>query len=132
MTDALLQSPVPYPAVLGQDREAVLVSAEDYLAAAPDALLALAPQIVDMMNKERIEDVVRFTKLAAGFTLEELEDVQFMWVDSKGFYIRAQKRGEDPVDLRFGFPAQLTDEKDAKSMLTMLAQVAWEQELQRK
>ena len=36
------------------------------------------------------------------------------------------------VDLRFGFPAQLTDEKDAKSMLTMLAQVAWEQELQRK
>ena len=34
----------------------------DYLAAAPDALLALAPQIVDMMDKERIEDVVRFTK----------------------------------------------------------------------
>ena len=49
---------------------------------------------------------------SAGFTLEELEDVQFMWVDSKGFYIRARKRGEDPVDLRFGFPAQLTYEKD--------------------
>ena len=83
---------LPFPSVRPPS-----VLPSDYLAAAPDALLALAPQIVDMMNKERIEDVVRFTKLAAGFTLEELEDVQFMWVDSKGFYIRARKRGEDPL-----------------------------------
>jgi len=113
--------------LLGHAREAATVPLADYEAALPDPLLECAPGLVEMMNLERIEDVVRFAQMATGITLEELEDVRFMWVDSKGFYLRAKRRGEAPVDARLGFPREVSTEKDAVSELTMLSQIAWEQ-----
>ena len=113
--------------LLGQAREADTIPLEEFEAAEPDPLLECAPRLVAMMNEERIEDVVRFAQLATGITLEDLEDVRFMWVDCKGFYIRAKKHGEAPVDARMGFPREVQAEKDAVSELTMLSQIAWEQ-----
>ena len=113
--------------LLGQAREAATVPIADFEAALPDPLLEYAPGLVEMMNEERIEDVVRFAQMATGITLEDLEDVRFMWVDSKGFYLRAKRRGEAPVDARLGFPREVSTEKDAVSELTMLSQIAWEQ-----
>ena len=63
-----------------------------------------------------------------GTTLEELESVKLLWIDSLGLYIRYQKFGEVPRDVRMGFPQPVDGEKALVSTLTMLGQVTWENE----
>ncbi len=68
------------------------------------------------------------TRCVQGTTLEELESVKLLWIDSLGLYIRYQKFGEVPKDVRMGFPQPVDSEKALVSTLTMLGQVTWENE----
>jgi hypothetical protein len=52
---------------------------------------------------------------------------EMLWVDRLGVHLRAARQDGSPaVDLRVPFVRGVEDERDARSALTMMAQVAWE------
>lgn len=53
---------------------------------------------------------------------------EFLWVDMKGVEFRGEALGGVSKTGRFSFPREALDELDALSLITMAAQVAWEQE----
>lgn len=53
---------------------------------------------------------------------------EFLWVDTKGVEFRGEALGGVSKTGRFSFPREALDELDALSLITMAAQVAWEQE----
>ncbi len=60
-------------------------------------------------------------------TPPQLEGAELLWVDSLGAYFCASANDTECI-LRVPFPRPVQDERDARSALTMLAQVAWERE----
>lgn len=58
----------------------------------------------------------------------DLESVKLLWIDRLGVYIRYQKFGQGPRDVRMGFPQPVENEKSCVSALTMLGQVTWEKD----
>ena len=112
--------------VITQQKEVEVVDEESFRQAETDPLAFVSPFMVKKWNAEHLEDIVRFTTYLTGITLEELESAKLLWIDSLGLYIRYQKFGEFPKDVRMGFPQRVTDEKALVSVLTMLGQVTWE------
>lgn len=52
---------------------------------------------------------------------------ELLWVDRLGMYLRAVRQdGSAPRDLRVPFVRPVGNEREARSALTMMAQVAWE------
>jgi hypothetical protein len=52
---------------------------------------------------------------------------ELLWVDRLGLYIRAELLEQPPSVVRVPFYRPVLDERDARSVMTMAAQLAWEQ-----
>lgn len=118
-----------YVGGMGSACKAEDLSAEEYKSAEADPLKDHAAALVNYQNKERTEDVLRIASFALGVSLEKLEGAQLLWVDRLGIYLFAATVGGPGAQVvRVTFAREVTDERDAQSTLTMLAQVAWERE----
>ena len=53
---------------------------------------------------------------------------ELLWVDYLGMYIRTEVNGSEPEVVRVPFYRPVLDERDARSVITMAAQIAWERE----
>ncbi|BBM97134.1 heme oxygenase (biliverdin-IX-beta and delta-forming) [Marchantia polymorpha subsp. ruderalis] len=107
--------------------EEVWMSGDDYSSAVADPLREFAVKIVDDMNQKHWEDVRRFTNVYAGLDVE-VEEVSMTWVDRLGFDLRVLTKSREMLEIRIPFVREVTDERDARSSLTMMAQIAWERE----
>lgn len=53
---------------------------------------------------------------------------ELLWLDRLGMYIRSEVAGRAPEVVRVPFYRPVLDERDARSVITMAAQLAWESE----
>ena len=58
----------------------------------------------------------------------QILSAEFMWIDTKGVDFKAEALGGISRTGRFSFEREALDELDALSLITMAAQVAWENE----
>jgi hypothetical protein len=58
----------------------------------------------------------------------QMLDAEFLWIDTKGVDFKGEALGGVSTTGRFAFARQALDELDALSLITMAAQVAWEDE----
>ena len=125
-----------------------MLSAEEYASAQPDELRRAAPALAAEFNADRAAEVARIAAAAAGVSFDDLGSAELLWVDESGCYVWASFLNDggapssspppaldsvDSVDgacLRVRFPRKALDERDARSALTMLSQLAWEAERQ--
>ena len=105
------------------------VDAEAFAAAERDPLHDCAGSIIETLNAERPEDVAGLCR-AAG-TEVDVNDAVVVDVDRLGLDIAVRAPyGGEPAVVRVPFPRPVTSERDARSTLTMMAQVVWEDERQ--
>eukprot|EP01018_Ginkgo_biloba_P014771 Gb_23491 [translate_table: standard] len=79
------------------------------------------------MNNKHWEDIHRLSNVYADLDVE-VEDARMIWMDRLGFDLRLMLPQRETMDVRIPFPREVTDEKDARSSLTYMAQIAWEVE----
>ena len=58
----------------------------------------------------------------------QILSAEFMWIDTKGVDFKAEALGGISQTGRLSFTREAQDELDALSLITMVAQVAWENE----
>jgi hypothetical protein len=104
------------------------VSASDYLAAEPDVLRNTAAELVKLWNEERAEDIYRIVSQAVKVPLSQMMYAELLWVDRLGLYISCESEGGKSKVVRVPFIRPVLDERDARSAITMAAQIAWEEE----
>ncbi|GAX83272.1 hypothetical protein CEUSTIGMA_g10698.t1 [Chlamydomonas eustigma] len=104
------------------------VSASEYLSAEPDVLRNTAAELVKLWNEERAEDVYRIVSQAVKVPLSQMLYAELLWVDRLGLYISCEKEGGESKVVRVPFIRPVLDERDARSAITMAAQIAWEEE----
>jgi len=98
------------------------------MAAEADTLKAEAPGLVAFMNSERPLDAIRIAgDMIEDGDMDDVDAAELVWIDRLGVYIRAIVKGEDRI-VRVNFSHSALDERDAKSCLTMMSQIAWENE----
>jgi putative heme iron utilization protein len=108
--------------------EEIWVMGTDYSAAVADPLRECAPRIVEDMNRKHWEDIRRFCNVYTCLDAE-LEEASMTWVDRLGFDMRVLTCEPHKIlEIRIPFPREVTDERDARSALTIMAQIAWEKE----
>ena len=114
---------------LGSDTVAEHLAPAEYTSAQPDPLRRDAPVLVSIFNRERLEDVLRIGAYAVGQPIEQTYASELLWIDKHGIYLSVVTLDSSiPVVSRVTFHRPVLDERDARSMLTLLAQVAWERE----
>lgn len=112
---------------LDQSSRVQEVKATDFQAAEPDVLRCSAPDLVKHWNEERAEDIYRIVSHQLHVPLAEMAYVELLWVDRLGMYVRTEVEGkEQPSVVRVPFYRAVLDERDARSVITMAAQIAWE------
>eukprot|EP00897_Mesotaenium_endlicherianum_P001221 jgi/Mesen1/1126/ME000123S00294 len=108
--------------------EEIAISGSEYEAAEADPLRECAAKIVEDMNRDYWEDIRRFSETYGGID-DEVEEARMTWVDRLGFDMRVLTRSPQQLhEVRIPFPRPVTDDRDARSSITMMAQVAWERE----
>ncbi|KAK3287231.1 hypothetical protein CYMTET_5247 [Cymbomonas tetramitiformis] len=117
-----------YVGTLGSTSDAEVISGEEYTNASPDILRSCAPDLVSYMDTECEEDLMRFCTLFAGLPATEIVGASLLWVDRQGFDVRAKLSSGEVTDVRLPFTKSVTGERDARSALNLMAQVAWELE----
>ena len=117
-----------YVGGMGANSAAELLTKEEYVAAQPDCLREHAAFLVEQHNQQRAEDVLRICSCACSVRIDEMEHAQLLWIDTLGLYAFAKLIRRDGFVIRVPFLRPVTEERDARSTLTMLAQVAWEKE----
>jgi hypothetical protein len=118
-----------YVAGLGDGaREAAVIGGEEYASAAPDPLRAGAAPLVAEFNLERAPEVARVAAAAAGVPVGDLAAAELLWVDAAGAWAWLALAAGGDATVRVPFPRPALDERDARSHLTMLSQLAWEAE----
>ncbi|GLC42636.1 hypothetical protein PLESTB_001122100 [Pleodorina starrii] len=113
---------------LDQANKGQEVSGEEFASAEPDVLRKAAPELVNNWNGERAEDIYRIVSDFQGVPLTEMSYAELLWVDYLGMYIRTEVNGAEPLVVRVPFYRPVLDERDARSVITMAAQIAWERE----
>ena len=103
---------------------------QEFLAGVPDALRFDAAPLLASFNQDRADDVLRIGAYAASCPLEGMYVAQLLWIDSLGVYVRVAGSGRPETVVRVQFHRPVTDYRDARSVLTLLAQVAWERDRQ--
>lgn len=107
----------------------VRVTGEEYAAAEPDVLRQTAAAIVRKWNDERAEDTYRIASCQLGVPLSDMQYCELLWLDHLGMYVRAEAQGkDDTLVVRVPFYRPVLDDRDARSVITMAAQNAWESE----
>ena len=108
---------------------AAVIGGDEYRAATPDELRRAAPGLVAEFNADRGDEVARLAAAAAGVSADAVTIAELLWVDATGAYARVAALGEaEPRTVRVRFARAAADERDARSHLTMLCQLAWEAE----
>jgi heme iron utilization protein len=93
------------------------VPADEYRAAAPDPLAAVASRIIQYMNIDH-EDILR--GIAARETGENPDEVRMTAVDRLGFHLRL-KTGDRVRGLRIAFPREVRDMSEARAVFIEMA-----------
>ncbi len=115
-----------YVGQLSGDSAAEVVTGDDYRNSNADPMRMFASTLVTSMNEDRLEDVFRICSQELGVAMDDIYFAEMAWIDKKGVYLRASV-GNEPVQVvRVGFEREVIDERDARSALTMMAQIAWE------
>jgi putative heme iron utilization protein len=118
-----------YVGQLSGDSAAEVVPGDDYRSADPDPMRSFASSLVKSMNEDRIEDVIRVCAQEKGVSMDDVYFGEMAWIDKKGVYMRASlSNGEKLETIRVDFDRDVIDERDARSALTMIAQVSWEKD----
>lgn len=107
---------------------AEIITGDEYRGAEPDPLRTCASSLTSQMNSNRSEDVIRIACRALGASFDDMYYAELLWLDRFGAYIKAVGQDGGSTTLRVPFFREVDDERDVRSMLTMLAQVAWEAE----
>ena len=129
---------------LGGSAAAESISGGAYAGAAPDPLRAGAAALVAEFNGSRPAEVARIAALAAGCALDDLAAAELLWVDEAGAFAwlaradggsgsgsgaaAGSSAGTSGEVVRIRFARRVQDDRDARSCLTMLSQLAWELE----
>lgn len=114
------------------DQEPAWIHADEYLEADADPLKDVAHKIVEDVNREHWQDLPRFCHAFAGID-DEVEDANLIWVDRLGLDLRVWLRSSaadvpEVREVRIPFAREAADEREARSSITMMAQVSWEKE----
>lgn len=104
------------------------ISGDDYRAAEADPLRTFAASLVDEMNTDRLEDVMRIGCRALSTPFENMYYAELLWIDCLGVYVKGVGQDGSSKTVRVPFVRMVEDERDTRSALTMMAQVAWEEE----
>ncbi|XP_057816128.2 glutamyl-tRNA reductase-binding protein, chloroplastic isoform X2 [Cryptomeria japonica] len=108
--------------------EGLWVNALDYSRASADPLRDRVANIVKDMNDKHLEDIHRICNIYTDLDAE-IEEASMIWIDRLGFDLSIRTHPQREIlEVRIPFPREVTDEKDAKSSLTYMAQIAWEVE----
>lgn len=83
---------------------------------------------MEFFNRDRADDVLRIASMASGGAVEQIYHAELLWVDSWGAYVAVEQFGFEISVHRVPFQRAVMDERDARSVLTLLAQFAWEEE----
>jgi len=112
----------------GLGEEGFWVDAVEYSGASADPLRDRVAKIVKDMNDKHWEDIHRICNVYADLDVE-VEEVSMTWIDRLGFDLHLLTLPQKEIlEVRIPFPREVTDERDARSSLTYMAQVAWEVE----
>lgn len=118
-----------YVGQLSGDSAAEVIPGDLYRDAEADPMRTFASSLVRSMNEDRLEDVIRVCAQEKGVSMDEIYYGEMAWVDKKGVYIRTSGgSGEVLETIRVAFDREVIDERDARSALTMIAQVSWEKD----
>eukprot|EP00245_Coleochaete_scutata_P016027 TRINITY_DN7346_c0_g1_i1.p1 TRINITY_DN7346_c0_g1~~TRINITY_DN7346_c0_g1_i1.p1 ORF type:complete len:377 (+),score=52.91 TRINITY_DN7346_c0_g1_i1:123-1133(+) len=110
-------------------RGEVWVPGAEYSAAIPDPLRECAATIVSDFNRSYWEDLRRFCSAYADIQGEQVKEARMTWVDRLGFDMHVLLKDPQEIrEVRLPFPREVKDDRDARSSLTMMAQLAWEKE----
>ena len=55
-----------------------------------------------------------------------MQYAELLWLDRLGMYVRTEVVGRQPTVLRIPFYRAVLDERDARSVITMSSQMAWD------
>lgn len=58
----------------------------------------------------------------------QMQYAELLWLDRLGMYIRCELLGREPQIVRVPFMRPVIDDRDARSVITMAAQLAWEKD----
>ncbi|KAF4355081.1 hypothetical protein G4B88_004293 [Cannabis sativa] len=103
------------------------VDSSDYRSAQPDPLRCFAENLVNEINTNHVEDVNRFCNVYADLNFQ-VSEAKLIWIDRLGFDMRLWSPLKGIFEVRIPFPAEVTDEKGAKSTFNCMSQLAWEVE----
>lgn len=118
-----------YVGQLSGDSAAEVIPGDLYRDAEADPMRTFASSLVRSMNDDRLEDVIRVCAQEKGVSMDEIYYGEMAWVDKKGVYVRTSAgSGEKLETIRVAFDREVIDERDARSALTMIAQVSWEKD----
>ena len=117
-----------YVGQLSGESAADVISGDEYKGAEADPLRTKAATLVNNMNTNRLEDVMRISCHALSVPFEDLYYAELLWVDRLGCYVKAVAQDGSSKMVRVPFPREIEDERGAQSALTMKAQLSWELE----
>uniref|UniRef100_A0A7S0RU71 DUF2470 domain-containing protein n=1 Tax=Chlamydomonas leiostraca TaxID=1034604 RepID=A0A7S0RU71_9CHLO len=108
--------------------QGVEVGGDEFRAAESDALKSTAVELIRSWNDERAEDIYRIVSDFLKIPLTEMSYAELLWVDRLGMWVRVEAagHGDGPHVVRVPFYRSVLDERDARSVITMAAQLAWE------
>uniref|UniRef100_A0A7S0R7X6 DUF2470 domain-containing protein n=1 Tax=Pyramimonas obovata TaxID=1411642 RepID=A0A7S0R7X6_9CHLO len=108
--------------------QALPVSAEDYKAADADPLCLVAPSIMEFWNANCQDELLRTSASMSSIPEADLAAANLLWVDQFGCDAELLLSSGQRETLRIPFARAVRDERAARSALTMMGQVAWEEE----
>eukprot|EP00892_Ulva_mutabilis_P007339 jgi/Ulvmu1/4978/UM207_0022.1 len=108
--------------------DAEQIDGQVYQSAQPDELKDSAARMVAMYNSKRQDEVLRLAASEMGVSADQMLEAEFIWIDTKGVDFHGDALGGVSKTGRYSFPREALDELDALSLITMAAQVAWENE----
>lgn len=103
------------------------VTSSDYKNACPDPLRDVAEKIVNEINTNNMDDVLRFCNIYADLQFQ-VSEAKMVWIDRLGFDMRLYSPPNGTYELRIPFPREVIDEKGVKSTFNGMSQTAWEVE----
>lgn len=107
--------------------DGIWVTSSEYKSANPDPLRDFAERMIEEINTNNREDILRFCNIYVDLDFQVC-DAKMLWVDRLGFDVRFRSPLNDVFEARIPFPREVTDEKGAKSSFNCMSQLAWEVE----
>uniref|UniRef100_A0A7S0UY45 DUF2470 domain-containing protein n=1 Tax=Polytomella parva TaxID=51329 RepID=A0A7S0UY45_9CHLO len=104
----------------------VEINADEFLHSTPDILRHSFDDLAPLWNKDHPEDLAIVVAHFLGLPSHEVEFAEVVWVDRLGVFVYAEVLGRPKGILRVPFYRPVLSVRDARAVMTMTAQVAWE------